>query len=139
MFTNGDEVLVTIQMPHRWKEGTTIYPHIHFMCTSDVDPADNFGIDFEYIWADIREDFPANSTLTNTDISTGVNTDNMHQVANIPAAGIDGSGHTLSSVLLCRIERVAAASDDYADGVVIMDFDVHYEINTMGSRQITAK
>ena len=44
-------------MPHRWKEGTDIYPHIHFMCTSDVDPSDNFGIEFEYTWCDIDEDF----------------------------------------------------------------------------------
>lgn len=139
VFVNGDEVLVTVQLPHRWKEGTTIYPHIHFMCTSDVDPADNFGIEFEYTWADINEDFPANTTLTTTDISTGVNTDDMHQFANIPAAGINGAGHTISSVLLCRIKRVAAIADDYADGVAILDFDVHYEINTMGSRQISAK
>ena len=127
------------QMPHRWKEGSTIYPHIHFMCMTDVDPADNFGIDFEYTWADINEDYPANSTLENIDISTGVNSQYLHQLGNLTASGISGTGHTLSSVLICRIERVAAASSDYAGGVCILDFDIHYEIDTLGSRQIGAK
>jgi len=139
VFGDGDEVLVTIQMPHSWKEGTTIYPHIHWMATTDVDPADNFDIDFEYWWADIGEDFPANTTLTNVEISTGANTQWQHQASNVTAAGIDGSGHTISSVLLCRIERVAAAGDNYAGGIVIKDFDVHFEKDTVGSRAITSK
>jgi len=139
VFSDGDEALITIQMPHKWKEGTTIQPHIHFMCTSDVSPADNFGVEFEYIWSDINEDFPANSTVETNDISTGINTDNMHQLANVTASGIDGSGHTISSVLLCRIKRVAASSNNYAGGVAFLDFDVHYEIDTVGSRAITSK
>lgn len=139
VFSNGDEVLVTAQMPHRWKVASTIYPHIHFMCTSDVSPTDNFGINFEYTWCDINEDFSANTTLENIDIETGVNTDNMHQIANVTASGISGTGHTLSSVLLCRIERTAAAADDYAGGVAILEFDIHYEIDTVGSRGIITK
>jgi hypothetical protein len=139
VFSDGDESLITIQMPHKWKEGTTIYPHIHFMCTSDVSPADNFGIEYEYTWVDIGEDFAVNTTLSTIDISTGVNTDNMHQAGDITAAGIDGTGHTISSVLLCRIKRVAASGDNYAGGVAILDFDVHYEIDTVGSREMLSK
>jgi len=139
VYADGDEALITAQLPHRWKEGTTIYPHIHFMCTSDVDPTDKFGIEFEYAWADVGEDFPADSTLSSLDIDTGVNTDDMHQFANITAAGIDGTGHTISSVLLCRIKRIAGTSDNYAGGVAILDFDIHYEIDTIGSRQISTK
>ena len=139
VFSDGDEALITVQMPHRWKIGTTIFPHIHFICMTDVSPADNFDIEFEYTWADQTEDYPANSTLTTTTISTEINSQYMHQLGNIPAAGIDGSGHTISSVLLCRIKRVAADTDNYAGGVAILDFDVHYEIDTVGSREILTK
>ncbi len=136
VFSDGDEAIITIQMPHDWKEGSDISPHIHFMCTTDVSPADNFGIEFEYTWADLGEDFSANSTKSTIDISTGVNTDNNHRPeANVTDAGIDGTGKTISSVLLCRIKRVAAQTDNYASGIVILDFDVHYEIDTIGSRQ----
>lgn len=139
VFGDGDEVLVTVQMPHRWKEGTTIQPHIHFFTMTDVTPTDNFGIEFEYWWADTNEDFPANTTLETVEIPTGANSQYQHQLANITAAGIDGTGHTISSVLLCRIKRVAAVDDNYGGGVAIMDFDVHFEIDTVGSRQIATK
>ncbi len=140
VFSDGDEALITIQMPHDWKEGSTIQPHIHFMCTTDVTPADNFGIEFEYNWANIGADFSANSTKTGVDISTGVNTDNSHRPeANVTPSGIDGTGKTISSILLCRIKRVAAQADNYGGGIAIFDFDVHYEIDTVGSRTELAK
>jgi len=139
VFSDGDEAIVTVQLPHGYKEGSDIRPHIHFMCTSDVDPSDNFGIEFEYTWTNIGSDFPANSTLETNDIPTGVDTDNMHQLANITAAAIDGTGKGISSVLLCRIKRVAASGDNYAGGVAIMDFDIHYEVDTIGSRLIVTK
>jgi len=139
VFSDGDEALITIQLPHRWKEGTTIQPHIHFMCTTDVTPTDKIGIEFEYAWADIDEDFPANSTLSTVDILTGENSDNKHQLANVTAAGIDGAGHTISSILLCRLKRVAATGDNYAGGVAILDFDVHFEVDALGSSLILDK
>lgn len=138
-FDDGEYIEFHVQMPHGWKVGSTIYPHIHFECTSDVDPTDKFDIELEYFWVDINEDRPANTTLINQECETGVDTDTMHQIVNIPSAGISGVGHTLSSILICRLERIAAASDNYADQIIIYDFDIHYEIDTVGSRQITSK
>lgn len=139
VFSDGDEALITIQIPHRYKEGTNIDPHIHFMCMTDVDPTDKFGIEFEYTWANIGEDYAANTTLSTIDIDTGVDTQYMHQYADITAAGVDGTGKTISSILICRIKRVAATGDNYAGGIVIIDFDIHYQVDTMGSRQEGAK
>lgn len=134
VFADGNEVIITAQMPHKWKEGTTIEPHIHFMCLTDVDPSDNFGLEFEYTWTNIDEDFPADSILSTIDIPTGVNTQYMHQISDVASSGLDGTGKKISSILLCRIKRVAATGDNYAGGVAILDFDIHYEINTIGSR-----
>ena len=140
VFGDGDEVLVTVQMPHSWKLESTIFPHIHIVCLTDVTPTDHFAIEFEYTWCDQDEDFAANTTLETIDeIDTGINTQYKHQLVNIPTAGIDGTGHTLSSILMCRIKRVAASTDNYAGGIAILDFDVHYEIDTVGSRLILTK
>lgn len=140
VFSDGDEVIAAPQMPHGWKEGSDISPHIHFMCLTDVDPTDAFGIEFEYTWADKDEDFPGNTTIATINVDTGVDTANMHQLANVTASPISGAGHTISSILLCRIKRVAAtAGDNYAGGVAILDFDVHYEKDMVGSREILVK
>ena len=138
-FDDGEYIEFHIQMPHDWKEGSTIYPHVHFECTSDVDPTDKFDLELEYFWVDIGEDRPANTTLENRECETGVNTDTQHQIVNIPENGIDGTGHTISSILICRLERVAAASDNYADQIIIYDADVHYEVDSIGSRGVTSK
>jgi len=109
------------------------------MCLSDVDPSDNIGIEFEYTWCDIGEDFSANSTLVTVDLPTGVNSDDKHQLGNITASGISGTGHGLSSILLCRIKRVAGSTNPYAGGVAILDFDIHYQIDAIGSDTIITK
>jgi hypothetical protein len=138
-FANGEYLSFHIQMPHSWKEGSRIYPHIHFECTTDVDPAEKFDIDFEYFWVDVGKDRPANTILANRMCDTGVDTDTKHQVADVPELGIDGTGHTISSILICRLERIAAASNDYGGQVIIYDMDVHFEKDTIGSREIWTK
>ncbi len=139
-FADGEYVFLQTQMSHRWKLGSTIWPHIHWTCTSNVDPADNWGCGMEYIWTDINEAAAANTTVIEKDISTGVNKQMTHQITNLSDTGIDGTGKGLSSILLIRLYRYAAASDNYADDIVITDFDLHYEIDTpAGSREIVTK
>jgi len=138
-FDDGDEIYFSVQMPHSWKEGSTIYPHIHWTPSSDVDPSDNVGIGLEYAWADINEDFPANTSAEERDIPTGVDNADAHLLHDIPEAGIDGTGHTISSILLCRLYRQAAVSDNYADPIWIFEFDIHYEMDMAGSYGVTTK
>lgn len=138
-FADTEYIFFTVQLPHAYKEGSTIYPHIHFQTTSDVDPADNFGIGLEYQWTDVNEDEAANTTSIEIEISTGVDSLGKHQVADLATSGIDGTDKKISSVLLCRLYRLAAVGDNYADDVIITDFDIHYEKDTHGSREIWTK
>lgn len=137
-FDDGEYFFITAQLPHSWKEGSTIYPHIHFMTTSDVDPSDNFGIGLECTWTEIDSDI-GTTVNQERDVPTGVNSNGKHQLSNIPAGGISGVGHTISSVLLFRLYRKAAAVDNYAGQVVITDIDIHFEKDTLGSQTATAK
>ncbi|MBF0119976.1 MAG: hypothetical protein HQK79_14170 [Desulfobacterales bacterium] len=135
-FSDGEYVFFTVQIPHARKPDSSIYPHIHFATTSDVDPSDNFGIGLEYFWIDITGTF-SNTTIITKDIATGVNSSKKHQIGSFDA--IVGTGKGISSVLVCRLFRQAAGSDNYADDVTIFDIDFHYEIDTVGSRTETAK
>ena len=138
-FADDEYVFFTVQLPHAYKEGSTIYPHIHFMTTSDVSPADNFGIGLEYDWVNVNDDEATNTSTVEIDVSTGVNSSGKHQVADLATSGIDGTDKTISSILLCRLYRKAASGDNYADDVIITDFDIHYERDTHGSRDIWTK
>ena len=138
-FADGQYLFLTTQMPHNWKVGSTIFPHIHFMTTSDVDPADNFGIGYEYTWTNKDADIAATTSGESRDLSTGVDSSGQHQLLYVPVAGLDGTGKTLSSILLFRLYRAAAVADNYADDVIITDFDIHYELDTVGSRGMETK
>jgi hypothetical protein len=61
-------------------------------------------------------------------------TDRKHHKA-VNATGIDGTGKTLSSMIICRLYRdVSDANDTYASDAFLLEIDFHYEIDTVGSR-----
>lgn len=133
-FSDGDYLFMQTQFSHKYKYGTDIHPHIHFLCDTDVDPSDNFGIGIEYIWHNITDSITT-STIVETTIPTGVNSSYQHQLVELGSTDIDGTGKTLSSLFMCRIYRFAALTDNYAGGVIITDFDIHFEMDAIGSDQ----
>ena len=55
-------------------------------------------------------------------------------------AGIDGTGKTLSSILSIKLSRIGGAlADDYDDDALLKEFDIHYEVDTVGSRAESSK
>lgn len=137
-----DAMSFTVQLPHTWKEGSRIYPHIHWMPKSAA--SGNVEWQFEYSWANYNsstpEAFPSVSTLTSIG-STG-STSLAHRITSFDdtGGGIDGTGKKISSILICRIRRDAGnVNDTYAGDVGALYFDIHIEINTMGSRSEFSK
>ena len=46
-FDDDDELWFSVQMPHCWKQGSTIYPHLHWCSETDA-TGDDVGIGLEY-------------------------------------------------------------------------------------------
>lgn len=126
----------TAQLPHSYKEGSDIEFHLH-LAYPDAGAGDTRW-NFTHSWADMGEDFPAETTVT-TDIASPTTAD-RHQYAEI-AATISGAGHTISSILLCSIQREGsdAVNDDYDNVVYLVAADFHFEKDTVGSRQEVVK
>jgi hypothetical protein len=130
-----DEVFFEIQMPHSWKEGTNIYPHVHWTPVSAT--AGNVVWELDYSWANINGTFGAPTTITSDPTAAG-GTAWVHKLSVLKDGGgnayIDGTGMTLSSMLVCRLHRNAGAgSDTLAAGVNFLEFDIHYEVDSFGS------
>ena len=137
-FDDDDEIWFDVQIPHSWKIGTPIYPHLHWSPSSDVDPSQMIGIGLEYTWADIDQDFSLTSIITR-DVETGIDNDEKHLFHDFSLTGLTGTSHDISSILKCRFFRQAAATGNYSDPIWAHEIDFHYEIDTVGSRQITTK
>jgi len=53
-------------------------------------------------------------------------------------SAISGTGKTISSMLICRLFR-DVSEDDYNNDAAFLEFDIHYEINSVGSKTETVK
>ncbi len=128
----------TVQLPHTWKEGTTIYPHIHWM--PKTSGSGNVVWNLDYTWANYDattpEVFPAVTTSTVT--ATGPFTANSHAITGLTTggAGIDGTGKKISSILICRIWRNSSLSGDtYNSDAGLLFLDFHIQVDGSGSNQ----
>jgi len=128
----GEVVYINAQMPHAYKLETALHPHIHFVQSSATTPV--FKMDYRWYKnnGDPTVDF---TTLTASDFIYSYTSGDILQMVSFPS--IDGSGiNDVSSMLDIKIYR----DDNNAIGdVLTKEFDIHYEIDRVGSRQEFAK
>ncbi len=139
----NDIASATIQLPHAYKEGTNISCHIHWTAGADgvTENGQAVGWKVSYTWADMDSTFGNMSTLNLSDACDGVN--HKHQMT--PDISINGSGKTISSMLLLNIERTDTGADDTWTGStsghlpMMLEMDLHYQIDTLGSSSTLVK
>ncbi len=129
-FDNGDDVIFTVQMPHAWKEGTTIYPHVHWTIKNGNLGTDTVTWGLEYSWQKIGQVFGATKTSSGTNLLS-VNSGLNYEHLLTPLEPISGSGMNLSSMLVCRLTR---SSGTYGPAG-LLEIDFHYQIDSDGSNQ----
>jgi hypothetical protein len=137
LFPKNDttEILyIIVQMPHQWKLGSTIYPHVHW-CQGNSSNA-TFNIDYKWL------DFAGSTTASFTTYAMGttesayVAGSTMHQLSSNPT-GISGSSiSNISSLFLVKLYR---NDNTYPGDALTYQFDVHYEIDSLGSNKEFAK
>jgi len=133
--TQVNVLYFSAQMPHSYKEGTDLEFHIHVAYPDAV--AGNSVWYFTYSWANDGDAFPAPLSAQVTKPSIGIV--DGHQRMQI-VANIDGTGKTISSVLLCSIQRTGTHGDDnYGNVIYLVSGDFHYQKDALGSRTMLVK
>lgn len=130
--SNADDESVHFiaQLPHSYKEGSNLRPHIHW--APDSDGAGRVAWSFEYTIQNIGEVFPSTTTDVK-DASTG-SIENLHNICGFDE--IDGSNLKISSIIVCRLTRkTTEITDTYTGNACFLEFDFHFQKNSMGSRQ----
>jgi len=130
LFPQNDDteiVFIIAQMPHDWKTGTNIRPHIHWQQSANT--AVTWKMDYK--WFENGGAVPASFTPIST--STGIFTytsGDFAQISSFPE--IDGSSiSSVSSMMLIKLYR----DDNTTTGdVLAFEFDIHYQIDSLGSR-----
>jgi len=131
--SNADDESIhfVAQMPHSYKEGTDLHPHVHW--SPDSTNTGNVFWSFEYSVANINSVFGASTT---DEITVAADGDQYgHQVD--PFTDIDGTGLRVSHMILCRLTRRSSsqAADTFTGSACFLEFDFHFQKNTIGSRE----
>jgi hypothetical protein len=129
-------VYFSLQLPHKYKEGTALHPHVHWAPTN-TDTGDVVW-QLDYTIKSMSGTYGASSQIYINDAGDG--TALKHQVVSFST--ISGSGLTISAIMfgkLCRDANGTNATDSYNADAVLLAFDLHIELDTLGSRSEGAK
>lgn len=131
LFPRNDatEILYIIgQLPHGYKLGSDIYPHIHWRQSAVENPV--FKIDYK--WFNIGDPIPAAfSTYVMNEKELPYTSGSIHQISS-GSSPITGTGKGISSVLVMKLYR-----DDnvYIGDALAFQFDIHVEKDSIGSHE----
>ena len=128
----SDIVYGSFEIPHTYKEGTDLEVHIHWSPSSTNTGLCTFY--FKYSLASMGGIFGAETALTMSQTGSGVS--NKHQYISGNNL-ITGSGIGIGTMVVFSLER--PTGDAFTGDAFLHSVGVHYEIDTMGSRQRAIK
>lgn len=129
-----DELFGVIELLHGWKEGTDIWPHVHW--TPNDANSGNVLWQMTYSIKDENGVFQNGVTLTALQPASGVNVEETIEF-NAP---IPGANLKIGDQIPFRLFRDSQASqDNYAGLAKLLTVGFHYQKDTLGSRQRFSK
>jgi hypothetical protein len=131
---NTTEILESqFEVMHDFKEGTNIYPHVHWSpSTADAGNVKWFVI---YSYANGDEEFSEEVTLSVIDSADGLGANGraLHHVVEFPP--ISDPNIKIGAQIRLAIRRVPSdAEDTYSDDAFMHQVGLHYQNDTRGSR-----
>ena len=138
---NEEELFFAAQLPHGYQEGEDINLHVHWAPSVNGGAGEFVKWGFEYVWLNIGDTAPANTTIIYSDASDADHATregdasmvaNKHYTTDIGT--LAGAGMTISSMLICRLFRnSSAATDDYTGSAILLEVDFHLPLDAHGS------
>jgi len=132
--TATELVFLAAQMPHAWKEGSRIRPHVHWQKTTSAAGDVYWQLDYKKV--PIAEVMDASfTTLTVSSTVPGTPDNDLAGEHLISTFGdVSMTENTLSDMFLFKLSRIGGnAADTYAADVRLLEFDIHYQLNSLGS------
>jgi hypothetical protein len=117
---------IICQMPHGWKEGSDVNPHVHMIQKLNQQAV----FKYDYVWYNVGDQVPTVwTTVTMNKYAIPYTSGNLAQIVEAQSF-LSGAGKRISSILKIRLYR-----DDnvYAGDVLADQFDIHYQIDSNGS------
>jgi hypothetical protein len=133
-FAVGEKVSGNFELQHDYKEGTDLTFHIHWQGTTAPTGTDKVKWQLTYTVAQDEATLDAATTIT---VETDFDTQYEFKISNF--AAITGTNFNIGDQFLFTLERIAASADEYGGDAIVATVGVHYQVDTIGSRQIGTK
>lgn len=130
----GDELHGTIEIPHDYKEGTDLIPHVHWSPTTTNTGNIVWGL--EYTFATDGAVFPGSTIITTVPEAASGTVNNLEKV-DFPT--ISGATMKIGDIVAFRIYRQNGGTDTFTGDAFLHSFGFHYQTDTIGSRHVTVK
>jgi hypothetical protein len=132
--TLTNTIAIQALMPHDWDDCTPVVPHIHWTKTTAA--SGNVVWEFKYKIADAGEAFPADWTtlMASSPVpgTTDTNTADKHLITSFgPVPVLCGIVAPMIKILVSR--RGGDAADTYGAVAKMLEFDIHYLRDSVGS------
>lgn len=140
-FAKGDMGFFTIQLPHSYLPGSSLYAHVHWTPGTRGNEENGSVVQWrlDYSFAAIGQNFPIATTIPLPGTCSGI--DHKHEMT--AEVEIPGTGLGISSQMWGKIYRWNDASDTWAGTgnnlPIFVEFDIHFQLNSQGSRLKTSK
>jgi len=134
--TTPERVTAQVQLPHAWKEGTVIVPHVHWAKTTAQAGDVTWRLEYRKcpIGGILQGDWTQVDVTGVVEDTPDDNTAYRHLITSF--GQLDMTGNKISDMILVRIWRQAdAITDTYPADAVLAEFDIHYQLDYAGSRQ----
>lgn len=123
------DLLISTQLTHKYKEGTDLHPHMHISVpTHEADKLIQFS--FEYFLVSVGSPYTVSKVITSVPLVCPAA--KTHSILPLPA--ISGAGVTISAILTGRLVRDIVALNSYTGAVNLLSFDLHIETDSLGSQ-----
>lgn len=132
----GTELVFGVaQMPHAWNEGTSIYPHVHWSKTTSAGGDVLWQLDYETVNNGDVATLAYSSQLQTVSAVAGTpDNDTANEILISSFGELAMTGKTISSLIIWKLSRIGGdAADTYGADARLFEFDLHFEIDSMGS------
>ena len=130
----GEGLSGQLEIPHSYKEGSDIFFHIHWQGIAAPTGTDYVKFQLTYTVGQFETTLNA---VTIVSLETAFDT--QYEIKRSDFAAITGTNFDMENQFLFTFERIAAAGDAYGGEVLIATIGIHFEEDTVGSREIATK
>ena len=123
-----------IEIPHTYKEGSDFTFHVHWYGIAAPTGTDKVKWELTYSIVNYDDTMPAPTIIT-----IEADYDTQYEEIITSFAAIDGTGIGIGEQFCFSLERIDASADEYGGDSLVQTVGIHFEEDTVGSRQILTK